>query len=176
MTFEVLDIEKTPPEFLIYSQDIVIATNAIHATRNLRNSCSNTKKMLMEHGFLCLIEITRNLYWYDVVFGLLEGWWLFEDMRDHAIAHESQWKEVLLEAGFEHVHWSEGDSDESNQIRVIAAISCDTPTECKPYIDHQSDIMIETLFMQEVDKIPLYADVHYSSRPEAVKGRRPIGK
>ncbi len=85
----VLDVEDAPPRYLVGSQDIIISTNAIHATKSLTHSSTNIRKMLRRDGILCLVELTRNLYWFDLVFSLLDGWWLFEDSRNHAIADES---------------------------------------------------------------------------------------
>ena len=171
MIFEVLDIEKMPPQHLIHSQDIVIASNAVHATRNLARSCSNVKNLLLENGIFCLVEITKSLSWYDLVFGLLEGWWHFQDGREHAIAHESLWKENLVAAGFQEVHWSTGDSAESDQIRLIVAISCD------PIPEPKSETLMETVLMHKIGDIPLYADLYYPGNVVETRERvRPIGK
>lgn len=71
---KVMYIEKEPqPEFL-GAYDIILSTNCIHATRDLVLSTTNIRKMLKPDGLLCLVELTRNLYWFDIVLGLLEGW------------------------------------------------------------------------------------------------------
>jgi hypothetical protein len=56
-------------------------TNCIHATRDPTRSCTNIRGCLFPGGILCLVELTRGLLWFDLVFGFLEGWWLFEDGR-----------------------------------------------------------------------------------------------
>ncbi|WYZ36048.1 hypothetical protein EsH8_X_000695 [Colletotrichum jinshuiense] len=74
MENKVMDIEKEPqPEFQ-GAYDIILSTNCIHATRDLVLSTTNIRKMLKPDGLLCLVELTRNLYWFDLVLGLLEGW------------------------------------------------------------------------------------------------------
>ena len=57
--------------------------------------------MLRPDGILYLVELTRNLFWFDLIFGLLEGWWLFEDGRKHILADESLWKHHLDCSGFQ---------------------------------------------------------------------------
>ena len=175
MEFMVLDIEKFPPEHLVGSQDIIISTNAIHATRSLVLSCSNIYQMLRPTGMLCLIELTRNLYWFDIVFGLLEGWWLFEDSRTHVLADELIWKQNLLKAGFEHVDWTRGDSDESNGLRLIIAIAAEAAHETYPAIKNRNHTTIETIQFQRIDDIPLYADLYYPHEISSAPSKRPIG-
>ncbi|KAJ8128197.1 hypothetical protein O1611_g5440 [Lasiodiplodia mahajangana] len=99
MSFEVLDIEK--PVRAEYEREFhcIIATNCIHATRNLEVSLSHLRKMLREDGSLTLIEITKNMFWLDIVVGLFEGWWLFEDGRSHALVDEKHWERVMKKAG-----------------------------------------------------------------------------
>lgn len=127
--FAVLDIEKPPPSTpgMLHANDLVISSNCVHATRNLRQSCANVEKLLRKDngggggGMLCLLELTRPLPWLDCVFGLLDGWWRFDDGRTYALADESQWKTVLLDAGFKHVDWTSNRSRESQQFQLITA-------------------------------------------------------
>ncbi|OKL64463.1 hypothetical protein UA08_00993 [Talaromyces atroroseus] len=121
MSFTTLDIEKEPSPDLMNKYDIVISTNCIHATKDLTVTTANIRKLLNDAGILCLIELTRNLFWFDLVFGLLEGWWLFNDGRKHALASESFWKESLLHAGYGHVDWTQSNSKESELLRLIVA-------------------------------------------------------
>jgi hypothetical protein len=62
-----------------------------------------------------------SLYWFDLVYGLLEGWWLFDDGRDHALADEGFWEKSLRDAGFGEVKWTDGDTLESQTMRLICA-------------------------------------------------------
>ena len=89
MRYTTLDVEKEPPSQHIGQYDIVISTNCVHATRDLVKSTFNIRKMLRPQAVLCLVELTRNLYWFNLVFGLLEGWWLFNDGRKHVLADEA---------------------------------------------------------------------------------------
>ncbi|KAI3390979.1 hypothetical protein diail_8293 [Diaporthe ilicicola] len=149
MEYKVVDIEKdTHPDF-VGKYDIILSTNCIHATRDLVNSTSHIREMLKPDGLLCLVELTQNLYWFDLVFGLLEGWWLSSDGRWHALASEELWKKDLLEAGYKWVDWSRSSTKESQLLRVITASPFDTPSR------------LETVQFKEVDGQKLYADIHY---------------
>lgn len=123
MQFRVLDIEKEPAPELVGSFDVIVSSNYIHATRHLTRSLGTLRRLLSPGGVLALVEFTRNMFWLDVVFGLFEGWWLFDDRREHAIADEARWKACMLDAGFKSVAWSGGAEPEADILRVIAAFT-----------------------------------------------------
>jgi hypothetical protein len=85
MEFRTIDIKKVPPAELKVKYHAIISTNSIHATRNLEISTRHMNQMLRSDGFVSLVEFTQNIYWFDLVFGLLDGWWLFEDGRPHVL-------------------------------------------------------------------------------------------
>ncbi|KAJ5446662.1 hypothetical protein N7445_001483 [Penicillium cf. griseofulvum] len=151
MRFAVLDIEKAPVSEMLGAYDIVLSTNCIHATRDLVQSTTHIRQMLRPDGVLCLVELTRNLFWFDLVFGLLEGWWLFNDGREHALADESRWQRCLRDAGFTWVDWSDSMSRESDLVRVITA----SPSKI---------LGKETVVFKQIDGLDLEADLHYPSR------------
>ncbi|CAG7918759.1 unnamed protein product [Penicillium olsonii] len=123
MSFRALDVEKEPDQELLGSYHMVLASNAIHATHSLKKSLGNIRKTLRADGFVMLLEMTRTIYWVDMIFGLLEGWWLFDDGRQHAIAPQSRWQEDFLAAGYSHVNWSDGSHAEATIQRVFLALN-----------------------------------------------------
>lgn len=127
MKFRVHDIEKAPAAELIGTQHVVIASNAIHATHNLSQSLTNIRKALRPGGFLMMLEMTEPLWWVDMIFGLFEGWWLFDDGRRHAIAHQDRWKSELRAAGYGRVDWTDGWRPETRIQRVIVAQASENP-------------------------------------------------
>ena len=102
--YHVLDIEKDPGEqgFSAHAYDLVIAANVLHATRDLAETLVNCRNLLAPSGQLMVVEGTRPLGWLDLTFGLLEGWWRFEDRYrpDYALASEAVWRRALADAGF----------------------------------------------------------------------------
>lgn len=183
MHYTVLDVEKDPDPQLAGAYDIIISTNCIHATKDLVQSTTNIRKMLQADGVLCLVELTRNLFWFDLVFGLLEGWWLFSDSREHALADERRWERCLQAAGFEWVEWSDTASEESNILRVITA----SPFKLVPSLDtvisghdnrrngNKHDLR-QTMVFKRVDGLDLLADIYYPHEA-VVHGRSlPVGE
>lgn len=123
MRYRVHNIENPPTGDLVGSQHIVIASNAVHATHNLVQSLTNIHKALRPDGFLIMLEMTQPVWWVDMIFGLFEGWWLFDDGRNHAIAHQSIWERDLQRSGFGHVDWTDGHLQETEIQRVIIALA-----------------------------------------------------
>lgn len=121
MDFRVLDIEKDPPDDLGGRFDVVISTNCIHATADLAKSLEHVRTVLKPDGVLLLVEFTQNLSWFDMVFGLFEGWWGAKDGRMHPLADESAWELALRSAGFGWIDWTRGTSKESSLLRIFAA-------------------------------------------------------
>src|SRR3546814_8964818 len=59
--------------------------------------------MLAPGGLLLLVESTQPQVWWDIVFGLTEGWWRFRDTDlrpDHPLLPADGWRSVLIEEGF----------------------------------------------------------------------------
>lgn len=121
MEFKVLNMETDPDSKLLQSQHIILATNCIHATRNLFVSLGNLNRILRPDGFLIVLEMTQQVPWVDFIFGLLEGWWLFEDGRNYVLQPATYWETILHSAGYGHVDWTEGDLPEANIQRLIVA-------------------------------------------------------
>ncbi|KAI8631474.1 S-adenosyl-L-methionine-dependent methyltransferase [Xylariaceae sp. FL1651] len=121
MSYDRLDIEKPPKPEYEGAFHCIISTNCIHATKNLDRTLLHLRKMLREDGALTLVETTQSLDWLDIVVGLFDGWWLFEDGRTYALIDEKQWEERMKRAGFKEVLWTDGDAPESKTIRTIGA-------------------------------------------------------
>lgn len=186
MQYSVLDIEKEPPTQFLDTYDIVISTNCIHATKDLVRSATNIRKTLRADGVLCLVELTRNLFWFDLVFGLLDGWWLFTDGRQHALASEKLWERDLLSAGFSSVDWTSGASQESSILRVITAwqskllpanqiVASEGETPSTKINGYQETR--ETLTYKRVNDVDLLADIYYpADADDPGRPSRPVGQ
>lgn len=120
--FRIVDVTKAVAQDQKGYYDMIIATNVLHATPDVCQSTRNTRLMLRAGGLLTLVEYTlRDYYLLDVVFGQLEGWWLFNDGREHATMGVNGWQTTLTRAGFGHVDWTQGKSMESEICRVFLA-------------------------------------------------------
>ncbi|PVH94018.1 putative polyketide synthase [Periconia macrospinosa] len=131
MRFAVHDIEKTPVEEL-QGQHLVVSSNAVHATHNLVTSLTNVRKALRPDGFLMILEMTESSPFIDIIFGLLEGWWLFDDGRKHAIVPAEHWERELHASGFGHVDWTDGSLPENRYQKVMIALASGTQSERLP--------------------------------------------
>ncbi|KAI0537199.1 beta-ketoacyl synthase [Xylaria digitata] len=127
-TQEILEVSvhEEPDKKLHGAFDTIFGASCIHATRDLATSTTNIRKMLQPSGILCLLELTRNLPWFSLVFGLLEGWWLFDDNREHVLVPETHWQGELRKAGFQFVDWSSSPHKESEIYRVVVASPAST--------------------------------------------------
>jgi acyl carrier protein/SAM-dependent methyltransferase len=175
MEFMVLGIEKTPPESFGNRFHTIISTNCIHATRNIAVSMTHIHQMLRPDGFVSLVEFTKNMFWFDLVFGVLEGWWLFEDGREHVLADEWFWENSMKTAGFKHVTWTDGSSEEARTLRIICGFLTNPENAMfKPTkIVDEPEIFMETVIYKQVGQMSLCADIYYPS--EAFQSKRPIG-
>lgn len=117
------DIEEEPASDQLRKYDVVLATNCVHATRSLLKSTKNIHQMLRPNGLLLMLEMTEPLLWVDLVFGLVEGWWLFDDGRQHALACPELWEKTLHDANFGLVSWTNGKSPESRIQKLIMALA-----------------------------------------------------
>ncbi|KAI2632155.1 polyketide synthase dehydratase-domain-containing protein [Hypoxylon sp. NC1633] len=131
MEFLKLNVEQDPPEELLGRYHVVVSSNCVHATRDLVCSLTNIRKLVRPHdGCVALVELTQKLAWFDLVWGLLDGWWLFNDNRKYALQSPWAWERAMRDAGFPHVDWSEGASRESRAVRVICGMAAEPKGPC----------------------------------------------
>jgi len=127
--FQILDIERDALE-QGYERDsfhMVIATNVLHATRNIKNTLNNIKPLLKSGGWLIVNEITALSSIATLTFGLLEGWWLYEDpenrIKGSPLLNVNTWKAVLVEEGFimkESFGINYNDGEDAGQNVIVA--------------------------------------------------------
>jgi thioester reductase-like protein len=103
--YQKLDVEKDPVEqgFGEHSFDVVIASQVLHATAELRQTLSHIRRVLASEGVLLLVEVTRPPRWTDLVFGLTEGWWKYSDsdLRPaYPLLSFAAWKGLLEQLGY----------------------------------------------------------------------------
>jgi len=122
--YKVLDIEQDPlaQGFEPHSFDMILASDAVHVTRALRESVGYIKKLLRSKGLLVLLEVNNAPRWILLVFGLLKGWWRFTDMdlrsSDPWITAD-KWKALLEEVGFPDVAYVTDRSDNKKALHSI---------------------------------------------------------
>lgn len=108
------------------SYDVVIAANVLHATPDIRQTLRNTKAILKNRGLLLLNEISSNNLFSHLTFGLLEGWWLYDDpelrIEGCPALLPQTWHRVLESENFQNVTFMAEDQHGLGQ-QIIAAES-----------------------------------------------------
>lgn len=103
--YQSLDIERQPEDqgFDLHSYDIIIASNVLHATRNLNQTLQHCKQLLADNGQIILLEGVEPTAWIDSIFGLTEGWWRFnDDLRsNYPLLNQAQWLAALKNQGLD---------------------------------------------------------------------------
>jgi polyketide synthase PksM len=90
------------------SYDIAIAANCLHTTTDISVSIENAKAVLKKNGLLVLNEMNGNDLFSHLIFGMLEGWWLYKDseLRIEGCpgVDRDVWKSLLAAEGFRDVY------------------------------------------------------------------------
>ena len=127
LTTAIFDVtQPVRPPLERHRYDFVIATNVLHATPDIRQTLRNAKALLKSGGLLLLNEMSTWSLFSHLTFGLLEGWWLYEDAPlrlagSPGLAPQS-WQKVLADEGFESIAFPATPAHELGQ-QVIAAAS-----------------------------------------------------
>lgn len=106
--YTLFDCEKDPADQGVepHHYDIVLASNVIHATLDLEATLANLRRCLAPDGLLMFLEVTWRRAPLDNVFGLLPGWWRFEDTdlrQRSALLSRKQWEKLLAKSGYREV-------------------------------------------------------------------------
>ncbi len=103
--FATLDLERDPIEqgFEPGSFDMVLATNVVHATRDVVATLERLRTLLVPGGIVCAAEVTHRRRWLDLAVGLTPGWWTFDDAlrTDSPLMDASGWSRAFTAAGFD---------------------------------------------------------------------------
>ena len=129
MEYRLLDVggDLEAQGYRAHQFDVIIATNVLHATPDLRRTLANVLSLLAGDGVLVLSEVTRELEWYDISTGLIEGWQSFDDdLRDDSpLLAAGAWTAALRAAGFSDVLAlpAEGSSADAVGQSVVLALA-----------------------------------------------------
>ena len=140
--FRELDIEGDIEEqgFKPHSFDIVVAGNVMHATRDLRDTLGTVQGLLAPRGILMMLELINPSYFFDMIFGMLEGWWLFSDYDlrpDHPTVSREQWDRILRECGFTETAMIADDIDGHEPLEAVILARAPGPSSLQslPEVD-----------------------------------------
>ncbi|MEU0001266.1 SDR family NAD(P)-dependent oxidoreductase [Streptomyces microflavus] len=127
--FRTLDISVDPArqEFGADRYDLVLATNVLHATADVRATLRHVSALMKPGALLVVNEATRVLDSITPVFGLTDGWWLSQDealrLPHSPLLSPGTWSALLIDAGMRGVRrfgiegWT---ADQAGQQLIIA--------------------------------------------------------
>ncbi|KAI9667742.1 MAG: Type I Iterative PKS [Bathelium mastoideum] len=170
MDFSSFNMEKEVQSTFRGQYDIVIGTNCVHATSDQIASCRRLRETLVPGGIIVLSEVTRIIDWYDICFGLLDGWWLAEGGTAYPIRPAETWMSYFNAAGFSSASCSGGLTKESTSQQLLVA--CNEHWDVHPLItesisgssrENHADgsFKMETMVYKEVDGVEVRADVFF---------------
>ncbi|CAH0028125.1 unnamed protein product [Clonostachys rhizophaga] len=174
--YKKLDISQDPVKqgFKLQDYDIVIASNVLHATADMRETMTNVRSLLRPKGMVVLLEANRHPP-PTLPFALLPGWWYaideYRDQEEGPLLTVENWNRVLIDVGFSGVDTAIQDypGSPNQMISVLSSTRIgkrdDTPqiTICGPFIDEE-----EVEFAQSVaDSISDQFDASVSLKPFA---------
>jgi SAM-dependent methyltransferase/NADP-dependent 3-hydroxy acid dehydrogenase YdfG len=109
LTFCLLDIEKRAETQSIQpgSFDLVIASNVLHATSDIKQTLMNVKSLLRHDGVTLINEVSSIHLITTLTFGLLPGWWRHSDpemrLPNSPLLSPTLWYKALQSVGFENI-------------------------------------------------------------------------
>jgi pyochelin synthetase len=108
LKYQLLDAERDPREqgLSVGVFNLVVASSALHATRDLRETLEHARTAMCGGGVLLLIEETRFLPLHNLTMGLQQGFDRAEDeaLRPrHPLLTLAQWEDLLTDVGFTEV-------------------------------------------------------------------------
>ncbi|KAH9908264.1 beta-ketoacyl synthase domain-containing protein [Xylariomycetidae sp. FL2044] len=127
MKFKTLDVSECPLKqgFEEGSFDVIIAANVLHATKSLKDTMENCRKVLKPGGYLLLMEITGDTLWVQFGFSSLPGWWLGQEegRTDSPTIPRSEWDLLLKRTGFSGTEKCYRDSENETEHTVSVIVS-----------------------------------------------------
>ncbi|PVH88801.1 hypothetical protein DL98DRAFT_477463 [Cadophora sp. DSE1049] len=105
VNFKKLDIENDPSEqgFESGHYDVIVAANVLHATKNMKHTMANVRKLLKKGGRLVLVELMPKKVAVTNIFGIFDGWWMAEedDRQTSPLMTKERWDTMLKDTGFD---------------------------------------------------------------------------
>lgn len=153
MTFKILDVEKDieTQGYMEHSYEMIVASNVLHATRNLEHTMRNVRRLLKSGGYLLLLETTNDgPMRIGFVMGGLPGWWVgADDGRPLApTISPVEWDSLLRKTGFTGVDTITPNRDPLPfPFFVLASQALDSRTELerRPLSASKQDMQIGNL-------------------------------
>jgi hypothetical protein len=112
----------------------VIASHALHKTRNIGRALTNVRKILKPGGRLTMVETTQDTLDAQMIFGTLPEWWSSEEKERVSSPHlaSQQWNNALRRTGFNGLDVNVADcKDQKSHVNCVCmstAVMLSPPT------------------------------------------------
>ncbi|MDN3268138.1 SDR family NAD(P)-dependent oxidoreductase [Streptomyces sp. MA15] len=128
MVFTTFNLEHDPASQGVEegAYDLVVASNVVHATEDVTRSAAHLRRLLADGGLLLLNEITSNIDYQFLLFGMIPSWWTCRDterMPGAPLLAQGRWQDILRRAGFAQSWVQTHDNDvpdEDDQCVIVA--------------------------------------------------------
>ncbi|KAK4227024.1 putative polyketide synthase [Podospora fimiseda] len=131
LRYKKLNVEEDPVTqgFEEGGYDIIIACQVLHATKSMKNTMANVRRLLKPGGKLFLVETTKDPVDIQFVFGFLPGWWLSEEEERKFSPSLTlpMWDQVLYQTGFRGIESEVRDCDD-DELYAFSVISTTAAT------------------------------------------------
>lgn len=147
MKFQTFDISKSPTkqDIPLYSYDLVIGLNVVHAAPDLQVTLSHLRSTLRPGGLCGIIETIKSERWDSMIWGLTPEWWAFTDTinRSHSpLISAEKWKELFEISQFEPVIIAPDSNDHIPECDS-ALILGQQPSSLNPLNDPEYKVFID---------------------------------
>lgn len=135
--YSVLDISQEPTDQGLPQggYDLVIASNVLHATPNLKETLQNVRKLLAPGGRLFLHELSIDMRQINYIMGILPGWWLGsgDNRPQEPFVKTDRWNDELIAAGFSGIDTVVFDDEKPYQTNahIISTATAESSTTGK---------------------------------------------
>ena len=155
----ILDINEP----LINKQfDLIIASNVLHTTNDIRQCLINIIPLLRDDGLLIINEATANSLFLAFTFGLFKQWHANKDeyrIKASALLESSTWLKLLQETGFDvHIHALPLEIDQTIFVAKLKTRIIQTqPTQVPIAMENKSSVTMPELLIGDQQLLSLLA-------------------
>nr|WNZ75135.1 MollE [Ovatospora sp.] len=164
MDFKTIDIENDPPAAMKGRYDLAISTNCVHATHDRTTTMRNIKSLLNEEGQMVLSEVTEIVDWYDVVYGLIDGWWYAPDGA-YPLQPPQNWMQCFRKVGLNGTYSNGPTRDLTSQRLLIGAHRPPSSSTVLPRGEIAPKSKVETVVYKVADGVEVEADIYLPLTP-----------
>ncbi|KAM7199185.1 hypothetical protein V8F33_004660 [Rhypophila sp. PSN 637] len=134
MDFRKLDCEKDLKSQAGFGEgtkryDLVVASQCLHATSNMRKTMANVRKLLKPGGWLVMVETTRDSLDIQLFASCFRGWWLSEEPERKWSPSLSVdlWQQVLTNTGFTGIDFTVKDCEDEDLYAMQVILTSAAP-------------------------------------------------